>query len=185
MFLVRRFFIAAVVAFLLILPKVCSAGLMDYPRVALFPVANQAASMSINIQEGNLSDLWGIVNYDLQQAGFDMMERIAIDKVLSEQEFSHSALVDPSTAAKLGKFLGAEYIVLCTITGATQSTGSQDATAHFTVRMIDVETARITLSGIGKGKHGSNLNEALEQAAEDALHGKRGMITMMKGGKRK
>ena len=50
--------------------------------------------------------------------------------------------------------------------------------------MVEVETARIFLAGRGSGKSKGDVYEALEKAAEDALNGKRGMLTMMRGGKK-
>ena len=167
-----------------IAPGVCSAGLMDYPRVALFPVANQAANMRLRVGDGEMNYVRTKVDFDLKSfGGFDMLERPDIDKVLTEQEFSHSAIVDPGSAAKLGKILGAQYIVLGTVTGLSVNPDSHETIAHLTLRMIEVETARIALAGIGKGKSKAGISEALDNATEDALHGKRGMITLLQGRK--
>ncbi len=168
----------------LMIMEVCSAGLMDYPRVALFPIANQAANTSIHVGEGETTNIRTMVDTDLRSfGGFDMLERPDIDKVLREQEFSHSAVVDPSSAARLGKILGAQYIVLGTITGISKNPDTRETIAHLTLRMLEVETARIALAGMGKGKSRAGTIEALDSAAEDALHGNRGMITLLQGGK--
>jgi len=45
-----------------------------------------------------------------------VVERSAIDKVLAEQNFSNSDRADPVTAAKLGRILGADAIILGAIT---------------------------------------------------------------------
>ena len=165
-------------------PGVCMAGLMDYPRVALFPVTNQAANMRVRVGEGEMNDIRTKVDIDLKSfGGFDMLERPDIDKVLTEQEFSHSAIVDPGSAAKLGKILGAQYIVLGTITGLSTDPSSHETIAHLTLRMIEVETARIVLAGMGKGKSKAGISEALDSASEDVLHGNRGMITLLHGKK--
>jgi len=167
-----------------LVPEVCSAGLMDYPRVALFPIANQAANMRIRVGEGEMNYVRTKVDIDLKSfGGFDMLERPDIDKVLTEQEFSHSAIVDPGSAAKLGKILGAQYIVLGTITGLSMNPESHETVAHLTLRMIEVETARIALAGMGKGKSKDGISEALDNATEEALHGNRGMITLLQGRK--
>jgi hypothetical protein len=55
----------------------------------------------------------------LLQAGYDLVERGQVDKVLAEQAFTHTDSVDPATAVKLGKLLGAEALVLGRVTGAS------------------------------------------------------------------
>ena len=105
-----------------------------------------------------------------------------IQKVLDSIKFDHSGLVDPATAAQYGKMLGAQYLVLGTITGI--STKGNETIAHLSLRMIEVERAVIFLAGRGSGKSKGDIHEALEKAAEDALNGKRGMLTMMRGGKK-
>src|SRR5947209_19553516 len=45
-----------------------------------------------------------------------MIERNAIDKILNEQNFANSDRVDPTTAAKIGKVLGVDAVVMGSIT---------------------------------------------------------------------
>lgn len=51
---------------------------------------------------------------------FKVVERNKIKKVLDEQKFGLSGMVDRETAAKAGKLIGAEYLVLGSITSATR-----------------------------------------------------------------
>src|SRR3954447_15191143 len=44
--------------------------------------------------------------------GYSVIERKAIDKVLSEQNFSNSDRTDPNTAAKVGRILGVDAIIV-------------------------------------------------------------------------
>lgn len=52
----------------------------------------------------------------VQDGTVSVVERSAIDKVLAEQNLSNSDRADPATAAKLGRLLGADGVVLGTIT---------------------------------------------------------------------
>lgn len=52
----------------------------------------------------------------VQDGAVSVVERGAIDKVLAEQNLSNSDRADPATAAKLGRLLGADGVVLGTIT---------------------------------------------------------------------
>lgn len=52
----------------------------------------------------------------VQDGTVSVVERSAIDKVLAEQNLSNSDRADPATAARLGRLLGADGVVLGTIT---------------------------------------------------------------------
>ena len=47
---------------------------------------------------------------------YSLIERKAIDKIMAEQNFSNSDRVDPNSAAKLGRVLGVDAIVIGSIT---------------------------------------------------------------------
>ncbi|HOG11373.1 MAG TPA: CsgG/HfaB family protein [Smithellaceae bacterium] len=47
---------------------------------------------------------------------FTLVDRASVDKIVSEMKFSHSGLVDPKTAVKLGKMIGAQGIYTGVVT---------------------------------------------------------------------
>src|SRR5437867_10636681 len=47
---------------------------------------------------------------------YSVIERKALDKILAEQNFSNSDRADPTSAARLGKILGVDAIILGSIT---------------------------------------------------------------------
>lgn len=49
---------------------------------------------------------------------FTLVDRASIDKIMSEQQFSQSALIDQATAAKIGKLVGAQGIYTGAVTVA-------------------------------------------------------------------
>jgi tetratricopeptide (TPR) repeat protein len=49
---------------------------------------------------------------------FTLVDRASIDKIMSEQKFSQTALIDQATAAKIGKLVGAQGIYTGAVTGA-------------------------------------------------------------------
>ena len=152
------------------------------PTVAVIPFDNQSARQNPAV-ESILETARSNVEVDIVQTGrFDSLDRTQIQRLLDEIKFNHTALVDPSTAAQYGKMVGAQYLVLGTVTGL--SLKGKEMIAHLSLRMIEVETARIFLAGRGSGKSKSDIDEALEKAVEDALNGKRGMLTMMRGGRK-
>ena len=167
---------------IILLPTISFAAA---PRVAVLPFDNKSARQNTPAVESVLEDARANIEIDIVQTGrFDSLSRTDIQRLLDEIKFDQSALVDPSTAARYGKMVGAQYLVLGTVTGLTNN--GREVVAHLSLRMIEVETARIYLAGRGDGisKKG-DANEALSKAAEDALNGKRGMLTMMRGGTRR
>ncbi len=93
---------------------------------------------------------------------FTLIERAKLDKLMAEQKLGLTGIVDPATAAQMGKVLGAAAIV----TGAVSQFGvkaegsdylvteskRQIATAAVDVRIVDVETAQILYAETGKGE---------------------------------
>ncbi|MBR32489.1 MAG: hypothetical protein CMN77_14385 [Spirochaetaceae bacterium] len=76
---------------------------------------------------------------------FDVLERSYLERVLREQKLHQTGLIDPSTGAKIGRILGAKFI----ITGEAIPLRYQDAGGEYhdnmvdtcTIKIIDVETA--------------------------------------------
>jgi curli biogenesis system outer membrane secretion channel CsgG len=107
---------------------------------------------------------------------FSVIERKALDKILAEQNLSNSDRVDPLSAAKIGKVLGVDAIIVGSITqfgrDDKQTTVGGDAvgrvTGRFglggvskknakavvaiTARMVDTSTAEILASITGRGE---------------------------------
>jgi curli biogenesis system outer membrane secretion channel CsgG len=110
---------------------------------------------------------------------YSVIERKALDKILAEQNFSNSDRADPSSAARIGKLLGVNAIIVGSITQFgrdDKSTGvggggfgrfgvglgkvkKSDAKAvvQITARLVDVNTGEILASaqGLGQSKRSS------------------------------
>lgn len=159
-----------------------SAEMSGKPRMAVIPFANQSAGYSSPSLTECLKTTRDNIESDLVQTGyFDSLSRTEIDRLLDEIKLDHSGLVDPATAAKYGKMVGAQYLVLGSVSGLNPTPNGR-YNVHLSLRMIEVETARIFLAGRGVCKSGNDVEEALEKAAQDALDGQRGLLTMYKGG---
>ncbi len=107
---------------------------------------------------------------------FSIIERAALDKVLAEQNFSNSDRADSTTAAKIGRVLGVDAIVVGSITqfgrddkstgigGAAAGsilgkygfggvgTKKSKAVVGITARMINTDTAEILAAATGSGQ---------------------------------
>jgi len=100
-----------------------------------------------------------------------VVERDQLENIINEQNLGMSGLIDESTAAKVGKLLGANYVIISKITGKVYSL--QERTSHsiyieMSSRIVDVETGRairgLTVSGEYMGKRQA---DALSKAAKD------------------
>src|ERR1700704_5382886 len=83
----------------------------DYATVR----SNSAAVFGTDIDIGRgITDM--LVTYLVKDGTYSVIERKAIDKVLAEQNFSNSDRANPNSAAKLGKLLGVDAIIVGSIT---------------------------------------------------------------------
>jgi curli biogenesis system outer membrane secretion channel CsgG len=105
---------------------------------------------------------------------YSVIERKQLDRILQEQNFSNSDRVNPATAAKIGKVLGVNAIIIGTITqfgaetrkmdvgGVTSriglgalghvGTSKSKASVVLDARMVNTETAEIMAVASGKGE---------------------------------
>jgi curli biogenesis system outer membrane secretion channel CsgG len=139
-------------------------------------VQSQVSGMfGTNVDVGKgISDL--LVQQLVTDGKYSMIERNAIDKILNEQNFANSDRVDPSTAAKIGKILGVDAVIMGTITqfgrddqnktygggavgGVTSKFGigglqkrEAKAVVAVTGRMVDTTTGEILAAVTGTGE---------------------------------
>src|ERR1051326_6991391 len=90
-------------------------------RVAIFDFdyatvhADVAALFGSDVDVGKgIADL--LVNRLVKDGTYSVIERKAMDKILAEQNFSNSDRANPNSAAKLGKLLGVDAIIVGSIT---------------------------------------------------------------------
>lgn len=148
-------------------------------RVAVFDfdyATVQTASAAVfgtNVDVGKgISDL--LVKYLVQDGTYSVIERKALDKILAEQNFSNSDRANPTSAAKIGKLLGLDAIIVGSITqfgnetknmkigGAGGGLGGlgiggfghkkSKAIVAVDARIVDIDTAEILGVAEGKGE---------------------------------
>jgi len=177
--MLKRFWSHAMVAILLIGVLMPASAEPRKKRVAVlnFEYATVqttvAAVFGTNVDVGKgISDM--LVQQLVTDAKYSVIERNAIDKILAEQNFSNSDRADASTAAKIGKILGVDAVIMGSITqfgrddqnktyGGGVSTlnkfglgGLQKreakAVCAVTARMVDTSTAEILAAVTGTGE---------------------------------
>jgi curli biogenesis system outer membrane secretion channel CsgG len=149
------------------------------PRVAVMDFdygtvqTTTAAVFGTNVDVGKgITNL--LVTGLVKDGNFSVIERSALDKVLNEQNFSNSNRADPNSAAKIGKLLGVDAIVVGTITefgNETKKTGvggggggwggfglggighsNSKANVSITARIINIDTGEIMAVADGDGQ---------------------------------
>jgi curli biogenesis system outer membrane secretion channel CsgG len=141
----------------------------DYATVA----TNSAALFGTNIDVGKgISDL--LVRHLVQDGTYSVIERQQMSKILAEQNFSNSNRADANSAAKIGKLLGVDAIIVGSITqfgndnkdtkvgGAGGgyfghalggfSHKNSKAVVQVDARLVNIDTAEIMGVASGKGE---------------------------------
>lgn len=78
-----------------------------------------------------------------------IIERESISDILEEHSFQLSGMTDTSSAIEFGQLAGADAVVLGELTDYVywENTGVNGTTISFSMKMIDVETGNVILSG--------------------------------------
>jgi curli biogenesis system outer membrane secretion channel CsgG len=141
----------------------------DYSTVR----SNSAAVFGTDIDIGRgITDM--LVTYLVKDGTYSVIERKALDLVLAEQNFSNSERANPTSAAKLGKLLGVDAIIVGSITqfgNDNKSTGiggaggglggfglggfgrkESTAIVGMDARIVNIDTGEIMAVATGKGE---------------------------------
>jgi curli biogenesis system outer membrane secretion channel CsgG len=144
--IMRRFL--AVALFLCIPIPVCA---QTKPRVAVLDfdyatVRTQSQSIfgtDVDIGKG-ITDL--LVEKLVNGGTFSVIERKALDKIISEQNMSNSDRFDSTSAAKIGRLLGVDAIIIGSIT----QFGRDDKSTNVGGGAIGGITGRFGVGGVGR-----------------------------------
>jgi len=122
----------------LIAPAAATAQADSRPVVVVFTFANSALG-SKSDYDGLTTGIQDLLITDLaSNAKLRVVDRSHIGELLQEQNMTRTAQIDPQTAVRLGKILGAQYAV----TGGFMADKSGNAV--LTGHTIDIETSQIS-----------------------------------------
>lgn len=167
----RMIILIIITAVILVALTFPAMGAVNLYRIAVLP-----------FDDGSIKKTWGekyslgqgvadeLVTGLLATERFRIIEREAVDKVLEEQNLGRDGVIDPQTAAKIGKILGVQYLVIGRITDFS-TTDDNDILANpnhnnpmgmrltkttsrvsIDARMVDATTAEILTGVTGTGK---------------------------------
>ena len=149
------------------------------PRVAVMDFdyatvqSSSSAMFGSNVDVGKgITDL--LITDLVKDGSFSVIERQALDKIMAEQNFSNSNRADPQSAAKLGKLLGVDEIIVGSITEFGSETqkhnigggggnwggfglggighSNSKANVGVTARVVNVDTGEILAVAEGDGQ---------------------------------
>ncbi|HEV3036406.1 MAG TPA: CsgG/HfaB family protein [Candidatus Angelobacter sp.] len=158
-------------------PRKKRVAVMDFEYGTVRSAVSAVFGTDQDVGKG-ISDM--LVQRLVQDGKYSVIERKALDKILAEQNFSNSDRADSSTAAKIGKILGVDAIIIGSITqfgrddknttvgggglgGITGRFGvggvqkrEAKAVCNITARMVDTTTGEIlaAVTGSGQSKRG-------------------------------
>lgn len=142
-------------------------------RVAVLDFDYGSTGVSLNIFSALSNDaaakgVSNLIAYKLVQSGnYTVLERSQVDKILSEQDMGQAGRLDSGTAAKIGKVLGVDAVMVGTITrfnveqkksgfsvGSLFGSGSKKskATVKLNGRLVSAQTGEILAVGEGSGE---------------------------------
>jgi curli biogenesis system outer membrane secretion channel CsgG len=146
-------------------------AVMDFDYATVQTVSASVFGTNIDIGKGIVDML---VTDLVKDGSYSVIERKALDKIMAEQNFSNSSRADATSAARIGKLLGVDAIIVGSITefgGETKKTGlggiggnwhgvglgnvghsNSKANVAITARIINVDTAEIMGVADGKGQ---------------------------------
>jgi curli biogenesis system outer membrane secretion channel CsgG len=146
-------------------------AIMDFDYATVHSGVAAIFGQDVDIGKG-IGDL--LVTNLVKNGTYSIIERKALDKIMAEQNFSNSDRANPNSAAKIGKLLGVDAILVGSITefgNETKNTGvggsgggfggfglggfkhkNSKANVALTARLVDVDTGEILGVAEGKGE---------------------------------
>jgi curli biogenesis system outer membrane secretion channel CsgG len=146
-------------------------AIVDFDYATVYSGVAAIFGQNVDVGKG-ITDL--LVTYLVKDGSYSVIERKALDKILAEQNFSNSDRADANSAAKIGKMLGVDAIIVGSITqfgNDTKNTGiggvgaglgkvgiggfgqkQSKAVVGINARVVNVDTGEIVAVAEGKGE---------------------------------
>ena len=139
----------------------------DFGQVDQVAVVEVEGAVRGEAARNQIADFFGM---ELLVRGYGPVERKQVAALLAEQDFQRSDLTSPEGAARAGRILNVDAILVVNVT-----TGHEQLA--MTAKMLDVEDASLLWSGFGSGGTGKTLatvaGAAVGGAAGAAMGGDR------------
>jgi curli biogenesis system outer membrane secretion channel CsgG len=163
-------------------------AILDFDYATVHAGVSSLFGQDVDIGKG-VGDL--LVTKLVKDGSYSVIERKALDKVMAEQNFSNSDRANTNSAAKIGKLLGVDAIIVGSITQFGNDTKNTNiggnggnwggyglggigrkkskAVVALTARLVDVDTGEIL--GVAEGKGESQRNSTSLLGGGGSWHG--------------
>lgn len=121
-----------------------------------------------------------IIGKAAQTKKFKVVERSKIQAVMGEKDLQISSIVDPSTAAKFGKLLGVDAVIIGSVSEYDHHRGmlplsyvtipTSEYTVSATLRIVSVSNGEVIYAASSSGKSGTSFAQAGMQLADKLLN---------------
>jgi TolB-like protein len=183
-----RFVLGTLLLGHLVVPLTAAAQAASKATIAVLPFEiGDIVNEGPPLETGVLMDVFNRVLVNTRK--FNVVDRKRLDRIRSEQKFGRSGLVDAGTRARIGKILGAEYLVMGTVTDysvappremAYGSGWTRPVRISVEVQVVDSSSGQIVSAKKSVGTAQSRVSdpnaagriprEALEKAAEEVAN---------------
>lgn len=153
--------IIAIMKQLILFWMLCTASVLAQPKLAILSFKNNGSQNLSALSEG-IPDMLGTTISDSKKVM--VVERAQIGKLMQEMQLGMTGIVEPSSAAKIGKMLGAQWVIL----GSFIDLG---ASIRLDAKVVRVESG-VVIPGSAvrqKTKSIENLDQAIDQMAAELL----------------
>jgi curli biogenesis system outer membrane secretion channel CsgG len=155
-------------------------AILDFDYATVQSASSAMFGSNVDIGKG-IADL--LVTDLVKDGTYTLIERKALEKVMAEQNFSNSDRADPTSAAKLGKLLGVDAILVGSITqfgNETKKTGigggggnwiggglggfshsNSKANVGISARLVNIDTGEILAVAEGAGQSSRSATSML------------------------
>ena len=116
-------------------------AIVDFDYAPVYSGVSGKFGTNVDIGKG-VADL--LLTYLVKDGNYVVIERAVVDRILEEQNFSNSDRADPNSAARIGKLLGVDAIIMGSITqfgSDTKTTG---------VGGVGGALGRVGIGGVGQ-----------------------------------
>lgn len=123
----------------------------EVSSIAVFPLKGRFEGLTVK-DDANETIQGVLTDALIKSRRFNIIERDQINKIVSEQKFQSSGVVDENTAVAFGKFAGASHIVLGSYDISIKKkmanrliykTSVYTAKGEINIRIVDVKTGKI------------------------------------------
>lgn len=111
------------------------------PRVAVFDTVFSGLTTSDDGLKSAMREI--IISTIIRSGQYNIVERSLLEKIMQEQQFSNSGVVNESDAVEIGKLTGASKIVLSLISSTSAKGFMKSQKNILSIKIIDVKTANI------------------------------------------